>query len=390
MDEEQHRAESPEEKTQCDETDKDQITDAALEEKALPKTGEEGTNKEQELEAKTDGDDKGGETEETKSADEKEQSETASEAQENRQDNTRTEDESKTEQTQECTKKEENTPTHDDRGKNVGSKETETKTPKGKDSDVKQDINKKGKTEGSEKPKKKSGPSASALAALSRPRNSARSGRASNKKDLIAKFQQGAPETPVPRNFKLQRSATAGSTGATIKQKILQWCISKTRNYEGVKVENFSSSWCDGMAFCALIHRFFPDAFDFSSLNPKERERNFTLAFQTAETLADCCPLLEVSDMLLMGNHPDPMCVFTYVQSLCHSLSKIEKQRKDSAEKENAANKEEEGAQKETQEISGETEGTKAMSESHETTREEEDVVKTDETDTQAVVEEES
>lgn len=31
----------------------------------------------------------------------------------------------------------------------------------------------------------------------------------------------------------------------------------------------------------------------------------------------------------MMGNHPDPMCVFTYVQSLCHSLSKIEKERKE-------------------------------------------------------------
>lgn len=37
------------------------------------------------------------------------------------------------------------------------------------------------------------------------------------------------------------------------------------------------------MAFCALIHRFFPDAFDYSSLSPEEREKNFTLAFKTAE-----------------------------------------------------------------------------------------------------------
>ena len=53
--------------------------------------------------------------------------------------------------------------------------------------------------------------------------------------------------------------------------------------FQGVNIENFSSSWCDGMAFCALIHRFFPDAFDYSSLSPKEREKNFTLAFNTAE-----------------------------------------------------------------------------------------------------------
>ncbi|XP_070693232.1 smoothelin-like 1 [Pempheris klunzingeri] len=191
------------------------------------------------------------------------------------------------------------------------------------------------------KPKRKSDPSSSSL---SRPRPSARSIRAAAKNDIIAKFQQGAPETPIPRNFKIQRSSAAMATGASIKQKILQWCHSKTRNYEGVNIENFSSSWCDGLAFCALIHRFFPDAFDYSSLNSEEREKNFTLAFQTAESLADCCPLLEVSDMILMGKNPDPMCVFTYVQSLCHSLSKIEKERRDKEkeEKDKAGNEGEE------------------------------------------------
>ncbi|XP_019739441.1 smoothelin-like 1 [Hippocampus comes] len=169
---------------------------------------------------------------------------------------------------------------------------------------------------------------------LSRPRPSARSGRASKKSDIIAKFQQGAPETPIPRNFKIQKSSTASATGSSIKQRILQWCRSKTQHYQGVNIENFSSSWCDGMAFCALIHRYFPDAFDYNALKPTERKKNFTLAFQTAESLADCWPLLEVSDMLMMGNNPDPMCVFTYVQSLCHSLSKLEKEKKDKDEKE--------------------------------------------------------
>ncbi|XP_071314445.1 smoothelin-like 1 [Trachinotus anak] len=181
------------------------------------------------------------------------------------------------------------------------------------------------------KPKRKSGPPSSSL---SRPRPSARSVRASTKNSIIAKFEQAAPETPIPRNFKIQRSSAALATGASIKQKILQWCRNKTRNYEGINIENFSSSWCNGLAFCALIHRFFPDAFDYSSLRPEEREKNFTLAFQTAESLADCCPLLEVSDMIMMGNNPDPMCVFTYVQSLCHSLSKIEKERKEKEKEE--------------------------------------------------------
>ncbi|KAM9834662.1 smoothelin-like 1 isoform 1-T1 [Syngnathus typhle] len=170
--------------------------------------------------------------------------------------------------------------------------------------------------------------------ALSRPRPTGRSGRASKKNDIIAKFQQGAPETPIPRNFKIQKSSTASATGSSIKQRMLQWCRSKTQHYQGVNIENFSSSWCDGMAFCALIHRYFPDAYDYNALKPTEREKNFTLAFKTAESLADCWPLLEVPDMLMMGNHPDPMCVFTYVQALCQSLSKIEKEKKEKEEKE--------------------------------------------------------
>ncbi|XP_056128693.1 smoothelin-like 1 [Rhinichthys klamathensis goyatoka] len=154
-----------------------------------------------------------------------------------------------------------------------------------------------------------------------------RSARPSTRRDAMAKFQKD--QTQGVRNFKVQRTSIGMAGGASIKQKILNWCRNKTQKYEGVCIENFSSSWSDGLAFCALVHRFFPSAFDFSSLKASEREKNFSLAFSTAESLADCCPLLEVSDMLLMGNRPDPLCVFTYVQALCHHLSKIEKERRE-------------------------------------------------------------
>ncbi|XP_037396271.1 MICAL-like protein 1 [Pygocentrus nattereri] len=97
-------------------------------------------------------------------------------------------------------------------------------------------------------------------------------------------------------------------------------------------------------AFCALVHRFFPDALDFCTLN-SEREKNFTLAFSTAESLAGCCPLLDVSDMLLMGKNPDPFSVFTYVQSLCQHLSKIERDRKEREKAEEGKNQGEAEAQ---------------------------------------------
>lgn len=39
---------------------------------------------------------------------------------------------------------------------------------------------------------------------------------------------------------------------------------------------------------------------------------------------ADCLRLIEVEDMMEMGDKPDPMCVFTYVQSLYNHLKKFE------------------------------------------------------------------
>lgn len=56
-----------------------------------------------------------------------------------------------------------------------------------------------------------------------------------------------------------------------------------SRRPQHVDIQNFSSSWSSGMAFCALIHKFFPDAFDYAELDPTKRRHNFTLAFSTAE-----------------------------------------------------------------------------------------------------------
>ncbi|RXN20354.1 smoothelin 1 [Labeo rohita] len=223
--------------------------------------------------------------------------------------------------------KEEDKTTNETKG-NTKNKEDERETKEKKE--IKDDIKNKPENMG-----KKSGTVPSS--ALRAPTKS--SARPSIRKDAMAKFQKD--QTPGVRNFKVQRTSIGMAGGASIKQKILQWCRNKTQRYEGVNIENFSSSWSDGLAFCALVHRFFPSAFDFSSLKASERGKNFTLAFSTAESLADCCPLLEVSDMLLMGNNPDPRCVFTYVQALCHHLSKIEKERREKESMEKDKNKEE-------------------------------------------------
>ncbi|XP_051630101.1 smoothelin isoform X5 [Manacus candei] len=147
------------------------------------------------------------------------------------------------------------------------------------------------------------------------------------RKAMMEKLQKegGSSPNPAASQTSVQRSSSFGVPNAnSIKQMLLDWCRAKTRGYEHVDIQNFSSSWSDGMAFCALVHNFFPDAFDYSKLTPQNRRHNFEVAFSSAEMLVDCVPLVEVEDMMIMGKKPDAKCVFTYVQSLYNHLRRHE------------------------------------------------------------------
>nr|XP_057927037.1 smoothelin isoform X2 [Doryrhamphus excisus] len=143
------------------------------------------------------------------------------------------------------------------------------------------------------------------------------------RKAMIEKLEKegGSPVNQVVSKVnRVQRSTSFGVPNAnSIKQMLLDWCRAKTRSYEHVDIQNFSSSWSDGMAFCALVHNFFPEAFDYSSLSPSNRRQNFELAFTNAEKLVDCPQLLDVDDMVKM-REPDWKCVYTYLQEFYRGL----------------------------------------------------------------------
>merc|ERR1712098_788412 len=111
-------------------------------------------------------------------------------------------------------------------------------------------------------------------------------------------------------------------------EAILIWCQCRTWNYDNVEIRDFTSSWASGLAFCALIHFFFPNAFDYKALkseNAQARRKNFELAFLTGEKFAGVPDFLTAQDMsgMVEENRIDPKMIFSYVQEvyrMCNEL----------------------------------------------------------------------
>nr|XP_043902380.1 EH domain-binding protein 1 isoform X5 [Solea senegalensis] len=97
-------------------------------------------------------------------------------------------------------------------------------------------------------------------------------------------------------------------------QSLLAWCREVTKNYRGVKITNFTTSWRNGLAFCALLHHFRPDSIDYKSLNPQDIKENNKKAYDGFASLG-ISRLLEPSDMVLLAI-PDKLTVMTYLYQI--------------------------------------------------------------------------
>ncbi|KAF5389247.1 hypothetical protein D9757_003426 [Collybiopsis confluens] len=117
--------------------------------------------------------------------------------------------------------------------------------------------------------------------------------------------------------------ADISEEGLSAKEGLLLWCQRKTEPYKEVNVQDFSSSWSDGLALCALIHCHRPDLLNYDKLDKFDRHGNTTLAFQIAAEHLNIPQLLEVED-LCDSSHPDERSVMTYIASFFHAFSSMD------------------------------------------------------------------
>ncbi|XP_074555264.1 EH domain-binding protein 1 isoform X6 [Halichoeres trimaculatus] len=129
-----------------------------------------------------------------------------------------------------------------------------------------------------------------------------------------AGVQRTEAATPEKRAAEGAEGVSASPSLVTSSHSLLQWCQEVTQGHKGVKITNFSTSWRNGYAFCAILHHFHPDVINFEMLDPYDIKANNKKAFDAFAELG-ISRLIEPSDMVMLPV-PDRLIVMTYLNQI--------------------------------------------------------------------------
>ncbi|XP_065222560.1 dystonin isoform X15 [Planococcus citri] len=115
-------------------------------------------------------------------------------------------------------------------------------------------------------------------------------------------------------HFQISDIVVGEESNVSAKEALLKWARRSTAKYPGVKVNDFTSSWRDGLAFNAIIHRNRPDLVDWRELRSRVVRDRLEHAFHTAEREYGVTRLLDPEDV---DTHEiDEKSIITYISSL--------------------------------------------------------------------------
>jgi cortexillin 1/2 len=128
------------------------------------------------------------------------------------------------------------------------------------------------------------------------------------------------------RKFRINKNI-AGAEDRSTEENLLKWCREITEGYPGVKIENFKTSFNDGLAFLAMVHKFNPSLFEYTKLMEENSSlENAETAFEFAEKQMGVPKLLDAQE--LVDGRVDERSIVLYVSLFFHAfVSQQEKRR---------------------------------------------------------------
>ncbi|XP_075321056.1 plectin-like isoform X18 [Odontesthes bonariensis] len=112
------------------------------------------------------------------------------------------------------------------------------------------------------------------------------------------------------------------SEDMTAKEKLLLWSQRMTDGYQGIRCDNFTTSWRDGKLFNAVIHKHYPRLLDMGKVYRQTNLENLEQAFSVAERDLGVTRLLDPEDVDVA--HPDEKSIITYVSSLYDVMPRVD------------------------------------------------------------------
>ncbi|XP_069032362.1 plectin a isoform X8 [Embiotoca jacksoni] len=111
------------------------------------------------------------------------------------------------------------------------------------------------------------------------------------------------------------------SDDMTAKEKLLLWSQRMVEGYQGLRCDNFTTSWRDGKLFNAIIHKHRPTLIDMSQVYRQSNQENLEQAFSVADRDLGVTRLLDPEDVDVP--HPDEKSLITYVSSLYDAMPRV-------------------------------------------------------------------
>uniref|UniRef100_A0A3B3I6S7 Plectin n=1 Tax=Oryzias latipes TaxID=8090 RepID=A0A3B3I6S7_ORYLA len=111
------------------------------------------------------------------------------------------------------------------------------------------------------------------------------------------------------------------SDDMTAKERLLLWSQRMVEGYQGLRCDNFTTSWRDGRLFSAIIHKHRPALIDMNQVYRQTNQENLEQAFSVAERELGVTRLLDPEDVDVP--HPDEKSIITYVSSLYDAMPRV-------------------------------------------------------------------